>query len=377
MQPQATSTSSPLASPLRGTKDSLKTAVILLNWRRPDLTLACLASLSALEGSLPDVYVVDNHSGDDSVPRLREALNQLATDQPHRFRAVSHRPLTKIKAKLGDHHPALLSLIESTQNLGFGGGVNLGIRAALENPEIRLIWVLNNDTVVRPDALYALQKDFIGDSRLGVLGSCLCYLEKPEIIQGVGGRYNPWLGTTRHVLGGHLYSEVIASLNRPPIDYAIGAAICIRREVLQDAGLFPENYFLYFEDVDWSFRVRKRTSDWKIGYCLESVVFHHEGASTGASNAGNRRTTTLADYYSQINRLRLARRWHPLRYPLIHLSQLLVVANRLRRRQWHLSVIALGLFIGWIPKSFTSKISNEGSLIPGANQVMKDKEHEV
>ena len=122
MQPQVTRTSSPLTTPLRGANDPLKAAVILLNWRRPDLTLACLASLSALEGSPPDVYVVDNHSGDDSIPRIREGLKHLAAREPLRFRYIPqvHRESPKAPDPLD--HRASLTLIESPHNLGFGVG---------------------------------------------------------------------------------------------------------------------------------------------------------------------------------------------------------------------------------------------------------------
>jgi GT2 family glycosyltransferase len=327
----------------------LKTSAIILNWQRADLTLACMASLAALEGALPDIYVVDNHSGDDSVPRIREAITLLAKAQPQRFREIQGQA----NASLGDtdHHDprARLTLIESSRNLGFGGGVNLGLRAALKDPSTRLFWILNNDTQVTPTALHALRQAFAQDPRLGIVGSSLCYLNLPETLQGVGGRYDPWLGTTAHVLGGYPYSESLASAYRPAIDYVVGAAACVRREVLTEAGLFPEDYFLYFEDLDWAFSVRKHAPHWQIGYALESRVFHQEGASTGAHQSEGKTTTLMADYYYQRNRLRFARRWYPARYPLVHLSQLLVLFNRIRRRQWHLAGIALGLFLGWVP----------------------------
>ena len=349
MQPQATPLAHAPQSPLGNAGESLKTAVILLNWRRPDLTLVCLSSLAAVEGNPPSIYVVDNHSGDDSVARIRAELARLAAEQPLRFQYVPHLPTGPHPTSDLDQHLATLTLIESPQNLGFGGGVNVGLRAALLDPTIKLFWVLNNDTEITPRALETLKKDFREDAALGALGSCLCYQAHPGIIQGVGGRYSSWLGTTQHVLGGRLYEEVMRNSNHPPIDYAVGAAVCIRREVLIEAGLFPEDYFLYFEDMDWAFSVRKKAPKWRIDYCLESVVLHQEGATTGANESKTKRTTYLADYYYQRNRLRFARRWYPGRYPLVHLTQLLVFLNRAKRRQWRLAGLALGLFFGWVP----------------------------
>ena len=347
--PQASNTLPPLGRMPSSANDPLKTAVILLNWRRPDLTLACLASLLALEGSPPDIYVVDNHSEDDSIPRIREGLKQLAREEPLRFRYEPRAPNEHSNSGDPSDHRAILTLIESSKNLGFGGGVNLGLRAALLDPTIQLCWILNNDTEIMPLALEALKRGFREEASLGVLGSCLCYQEHPERIQGVGGHYRPWIGTIQHVLGGQPYQKVIAASTRPPIDYAVGAAVCIRREVLLEAGLFPEDYFLYFEDMDWAYSVRKKAPHWRVDYCLESVVLHQEGASTGANEARGKRTTYLADYYYQRNRLRFARRWYPGRYPLVHLTQLLVFMNRVKRRQWRLAALALGLFFGWVP----------------------------
>jgi GT2 family glycosyltransferase len=303
-----------------------------------------------MKGPPPDIYVVDNHSGDDSLFRIQERLDALVEAKPKTYRLQSQDadPPSVQRPDSADER-ATVCLIPSDQNRGFGGGVNLGLRAALLDPSIQLFWILNNDTEIMPGALEALKNVFRRDASLGVLGSCLCYQTHPEIIQAVGGQYRPWLGTTRHVLGGRLYQEALREADRPDIDYAVGAAACIRREVLMEAGLFPEDYFLYFEDMDWAFSVRKKAPQWRIDFCLESVVLHQEGASTGANESEGKKTTLLADSYYQRNRLRFARRWYPGRYPLVHLTQLLVFLNRVKRRQWSLAVIALGLFFGWVP----------------------------
>jgi GT2 family glycosyltransferase len=332
------------------------TAVIILNFKQPDLTLACLSSLAEMKGPPPDIYVVDNHSGDDSLFRIQESLDALVEAKPKTYRLRSQDadpPSIQRPDSAGER--ATICLISSDQNRGFGGGVNLGLRAALLDPAIQLFWILNNDTEITPGALEALKSVFREDESLGILGSCLCYQNHPEMIQGVGGLYRPWLGNIQHVLGGQRYQKVLGGADRPPIDYAVGAAVCIRRDVLIEVGLFPEDYFLYFEDMDWAFSVRNKAPHWRIDYCLESVVLHREGASTGANESEGKRTTLLADYYYQRNRLRFARRWYPGRYPLVHLTQLLVFMNRVKRRQWSLAGIALGLFLGWVPNRLKPK----------------------
>lgn len=331
--------------------EKARTAAVILNWQRDDLTLRCIDALLNLEGDIPDLYVVDNHSDETSVERIQSHLDGLGSKNPHRFvreTMGSHADPNPLSGSL--NQKVRLVLIRSPKNLGFGGGINLGLRAALKDPDIRFVWVLNNDTLAEPSSLETLKRAFALNPRIGVLASALCYQDSPTILQGVGGRYQPWLGTTEHVLRGASYPETLASPYRPTIDYAIGAAVCIRREVLLEVGLFPEEYFLYFEDVDWALRVRKKAPHWKIDYCLESLVLHHEGASTGANQSKGKTTTLLADYFAQRNRLLLSRRWYPFHYPFVHFTQLGVFFNRLKRRHWHLSAIALGLFIGWIPE---------------------------
>lgn len=109
------------------------------------------------------------------------------------------------------------------------------------------------------------------------------------MIQGVGGHYRPWLGTTRHFLGGQLYQEVLSDTDRPPNDYAVGAAVCIRRDVLIEAGLFPEDYFLYFEDMDWAFSVRKKTRNGASIIALRAWSCIRKGPAPAPMNRKGRR----------------------------------------------------------------------------------------
>ena len=102
----------------------LRITVIVLNWNGAANTLRCLASLKAMAQPLPDILVVDNHSGDDSVTQILRV------------------------------HPAL-TILQTGANLGFGGGCNAGIRHALTQGA-DYIWLLNNDTLVEADTLSAM-----------------------------------------------------------------------------------------------------------------------------------------------------------------------------------------------------------------------------
>ena len=322
---------------------SSRTAALILQYGRFDLTRRCLESLLAMTGETPDLFLIDNPSNTQARASANAFFKALAAEDPGRFlvipEAIQQPPFEDPRVRL--------RLIPAPRNLGFGGGINLGLKAALEDPLVDFFWILNNDVIATPKALESLKDTMIARPDLGVLASTLLDPGLPMTIQAVGGRYNPWLGTTSPVLSGVSYDSARQGrFGHPAIDYGVGAALLVRREALEKVGLFPEDYFLYFEDLDWAERLRQRAPQYRLDYSLDSALFHEEGGTTGAGHRGGKHTTPLADYYAQRNRLRFARRWYPRYYPLVHLSQLGVVLNRLRRKEWRLAALALSLFLG-------------------------------
>ena len=318
--------------------------IVVLNWNGADDTLRCLESLGKLKGERPNILVVDNGSEDDSVARIREAINGLSRRGDVVLELMGGEfP----KEKVFEGGKVILGLIKGSHNLGFGGGVNLGLRVALRDPRMTAAWILNNDTVVDQDALKALRSTLEKEPDSGVIGSTLLYLDKPDLIQAVGGRYNPWLGTTSHVLGHKPYSkEDRASVDPRTFDYIVGASLCIRREVLEKVGLLEEDYFLYFEELDYAERMKRVMPHCRLGYAPESLVYHKEGGSTGASDLGGKKTCPETDYFYLTSRIRFARRYYPRHYPLVHLMLFGVLLNRLRRRHWASARTAALIFVG-------------------------------
>ncbi|WP_276957944.1 glycosyltransferase family 2 protein [Allomeiothermus silvanus] len=208
--------------------------IIVLNWNGWRDTLACLAALEALNYPNYEVVVVDNGSTDGSAEEIRKAKPQV-------------------------------NLLETRQNLGFAGGNNIGIRYALEQGA-EYIWLLNNDTVVDPDALTAMVELAEKDCRIGVVGSVLYYMEQPTKVQAWGGgRVNLLTGRSRHLL----------APGEP--HYITGASMLLRREALEQVGLLDEGFFMYWEDADLSFRLRQK--GWMVAVAPESKVLHKESAS--------------------------------------------------------------------------------------------------
>ena len=252
-------------------------AVVIVNYRTPEMVLSCLQALSQERSALPSLnaIVVDNASGDDSVPMLSAAIGQGPLADWVRF------------------HP--LSL-----NGGFGWGNNeaiLSLMAAEAPPEA--IMLLNPDAMIQPGALVALIKDMKRRPDAGAIGSQLINEDgslsgssfrfptvASEFMRGLG------IGRVGRLLG--IKPVVMPIGERGPIDWATGASVLIRTQALRDAGLFDTGFFLYFEEVELMHRFARR--GWKSYHCPESRVVHVAGASTGLVDGQQKDNRPPPDY---------------------------------------------------------------------------------
>jgi len=270
-------------------EDPFDVAIILLNYGHVEKTLACLDSLKLVTGPSYQIFVVDNASPDDSLLHLRERLDRQNSSHTHALRdnltKHSQDAYTADAREDADYHPEF-TLIESTHNLGYSGGCNLAIRAmrARLNPP-RYIWLLNNDTLVDPNALQTLFEE--AERTKGLAGSLLLYPDNHY--QQVGTRLNPWTGNVKG------YPEESVS-DHMPVQILCGASMLIPMRAIARVGLLDERYFLYFEDVEYSLRCAR--AGFSLTVATHSIVYHHESASTGKSSAATQ-------YYFQRNRLKL------------------------------------------------------------------------
>ena len=161
--------------------------------------------------------------------------------------------------------------------------------------------LLNNDTEVTEDTLHYLCETLDGDRSIGAVCPKIRFFAPPQHIQFAG--YTPLTRITlRNALIG--FGEPDDGRYDTPHDtpYAHGAAMMVRRETLEKAGPMPEVYFLYYEELDWSVRIREQ--GWRIAYDPRCTVFHKESATTGQQSP-------LRSYCLTRNRLLFA--WRNLR----------------------------------------------------------------
>jgi GT2 family glycosyltransferase len=250
-------------------------AIVIVNWNVQDMLAACLRSVEAdlatsqLSGH---IWVVDNASTDDSVAMLRR-------DFPR------------------------VQLIASHQNLGFAGGNNAALRAMgfTDRPVVpgssragaevglpEVVLLLNPDTEIHPGALQALY-DFIKNTpEAGIAGARLVYGDgafqhSAFAFPGLWQLAIELLPLPGRLIESGLngrYPHAAYESGRPfRVDHPLGAAMCVRRETIQQVGLLDERYHMYVEEVDWSRRIV--SSGW-AAYCVPAArITHFGGQSTG------------------------------------------------------------------------------------------------
>jgi GT2 family glycosyltransferase len=132
------------------------------------------------------------------------------------------------------------------------------------------------------------------------------------------------------------------------LDYVVGASMLISRAFLETVGLMEEDYFLYFEELDWALRAKGR---FRLTYCPNSIVYHKEGGSLGSSSTPRNRSVT-SEYYWTRNRIHFTMRFYPYALPLVTAvicaAMVSRVAAGLEANSWAIfrGLFNLGLLIG-------------------------------
>lgn len=241
--------------------------VIVLNWNNATDTLTCLESLARQE--YPHrVLVVDNGSTDDSVARIRAAFPEV-------------------------------EILETGENLGYAGGNNVGIRYALAQGAEYLL-ILNNDVVLAPDCLSRLMEALETHPEVEIASPLIANMADGETIWALGQYVNRRTGTVSRYAAGE---SIKKWHHREPFQITAisGTAWLASRKALETIGLLDEQFFLYYEETDWSLQASRH------GYTLwvvpDAILWHKVSATLGT-------TSPIVDYYMTRNYFRfIARHW--------------------------------------------------------------------
>ncbi len=222
----------------------MRVAVVVLTWNAAMAAVVCLESVMRQHKKPNHILVVDNASEDNTIERIRQ------------------------------HYPQL-SILRNKRNLGFGGGINVGIRALQALPEPPdLVALLNQDTLLDAGWLEAIIAPFQADPQVGAVGSKILYDD--GTIQHAG-LYLEWPRAVAQHVGWHepdrgQYDE------RQVVAMVTGAAIALRMEALKTVGLFDDGYApAYYEDADLCWRLQRH--GYRIIYAPQETLTHYESLS--------------------------------------------------------------------------------------------------
>jgi GT2 family glycosyltransferase len=330
---------------MQAEQSSRRVLVILVNWKRAQDTLACVESL--LQSTHQDmvIAVCDNASPDNSHEAIRQGLCSLGAvaDEQGAGDAVFSLPTS----------PIGILLMQSGSNLGFAGGNNHGYRQAIARfgKVFSHVWFLNNDTEQEPSCLEAMLAKLDRSSpKVGICGATLVYAFDRRTVQALGGSsYRPWTGLMQEIGNGTQWpSQVDEAAIEARLSYVCGASMLVSAALIDTVGLMEEDYFLFFEEIDWCQRAQK--AGYLLAYAHDAVVYHKEGASIGTGKGHSR--SLLAEYFGVRNKMLITRRFFPWALAGVWILSWLQALRRLTQgRPRHARLMAMTLLgFGHPPK---------------------------
>ncbi len=335
------------------------TYVILLNWNGWRDTIACLESVFQSTDSSFRVVVCDNKSSDGSLEKIAAwAGGLISPETPEdqrlgKFVGGVKRPIEFVNLTATDLDAGCITdkgepliLIDNENNRGFSAGNNVGLRYALEQPDMSHVWILNNDTLVDPYCLGNMQRRLQREVVPKACGSIIHFYDNPQTIQAIGGcRFDERTGVALQTEGRFRSEDELADcdLIEKEIDYLSGCSMLIPRSLLERVGLLNEDYFLYYEEIDWFTRAGESS---RPCIAADAHVYHREGGSIGSPNWRQATPSLLADFHIFRSKHLFMSRYHRANLLWCYLHSCREIGKRILRGQFGNAFVVLSVLLG-------------------------------
>ena len=241
--------------------------IIVVNYNSCDFTIQCIESLYNLNNKAFKILLVDNNSSDKSLELLNDKFSSYDN----------------------------FEMISSISNNGYGSAINQGINYALKQNDCKYIWILNNDTKVYENTLDELIISDNSTSKKTIWGSKI--INSNKTIQSIGCRLNKMFMTTSHNYKD--YKDSKENYRVSQLDYIHGCSMFFKNDIIKINGFFDENYFLFYEDVDYSISAKNKNISLDVSQ--KSIVTHYGGKTIEKNNLS---------YYSTINRIKFCKKYY-------------------------------------------------------------------
>ncbi|GAA4315986.1 glycosyltransferase family 2 protein [Mucilaginibacter gynuensis] len=242
-----------------------RVSIITVNFNQSLVTEELLASIAATNTYTNlEIIVVDNGSAVNSVP-------EWTTKYPD------------------------IKFIRSDKNLGFAGGNNIGIEVATGD----YLFLVNNDTEFTPNLIQGLVDVLDAHPKVGMVSPKIRYFDQPNTLQYMGFTEMNYYTARNSSIGQFEVDKGQYDNLTGPTGFAHGAAMMIKRECIEKAGLMADFFFLYFEELDWCARIKK--AGYTIWLVTNVLIYHKESVSVG-------RVSALKEFFMTRNRILFIRR---------------------------------------------------------------------
>ena len=233
-----------------------KIAIIIVNWKQYQLTKLCLYSLQKIKYDNYQIILIDNESNPKELKKIKNQFDKIIT-------------------------------FPNQKNLGFTGANNVGIEYAIKN-DFEYVMLINNDTEVEKNFINPLIEVLEKNQNFGAAQPLILNYYNRDKVWSAGGFLNKFFG----------YTYVIKSPEgiKKNIDWITGCCFFLRTDVIKKIGLLDEKFFAYYEDVDWSIRIKNAGYD--LAFVKSSVVYHH--GSKSSKNESNEGTLSPFVHYLNI-----------------------------------------------------------------------------
>ncbi len=289
-----------------------------------------------------NIFVVDNSPFEDvSVEKIIEwakgNLEIKKTNFPRLIFPLIKKPIDFSFYSESDFYKSSyfkkLNIIKSNENKGFAAANNIVLRKILGGDiDISFIWLLNNDTIVEKESLFKLVES-VFEEKLPAIRGCLIRNTYPSFdIQSVGLKYKPVNASSINITS----EDYIIQGNS--IDYVMGASFFVNKDFLKTAGIIPEEYFLYYEELSW---IKKVTEGISLKTTLESIIYHKGGASTKSGL----RPSLVSDFYAIRNKLVFTKNYYPQFYLRVRFRILLIVFKRVLKGDFKRALLIFKILI--------------------------------
>lgn len=246
-----------------------KVSIITVNYNHHPVTEALLHSIFATTTySHFEVIVVDNGSATNPVPAWQRQF-------------------------------PLVQFLRLPVNLGFAGGNNAGIAAATGD----YFFLVNNDTEFTAGLVQQLVDTLDNHADCGIVSPKIRYYDQPELLQYAGYTPMNYITCRNRCIGQFEVDNGQYDHRSGTTGFAHGAAMMIKRAAIEKAGRMAENFFLYYEEMDWCELMRR--AGFSIHVNMQALIYHKESMSVG-------KTSPLKEYFMNRNRLLFIRRNAPL-----------------------------------------------------------------